>query len=300
MDTYRMLFYIVPIILVLAHTSQSEGQSFDCCYQFELLGYFYNSKNNPNLTTELCIASCKEGDQYAYAGVPVVSHDGDGKHCFCGNNASSNYTCMDTNWKCPCSESESRIVCSNFGGISVFDLLPGPENYVTPRKQRTTEKSTSVMAISTNYAGQQSTITQHEPTPPFITKKGVTAAVLGTLCGILLIYSVIVSLLLYLSRRARRSLRNSKEPTAKQKPYNGIDRTNPECHSCQGIYLSPNGERNQCPNSFQSHSYQEIVTPCSFYRNDAVGQVRGRQAGQEARRNAPDELDDENYVIPEL
>eukprot|EP00057_Strongylocentrotus_purpuratus_P006641 XP_011661115.1 PREDICTED: uncharacterized protein LOC105436817 [Strongylocentrotus purpuratus] len=114
------------------------------------------------------------------------------------------------------------------------------------------------MAISTNY--------------------GVTAAVLGTLCGILLIYSVIVSLLLYLSRRARRSSRNSKEPTAKQKPYTGLDRTNPERHSYQGIYLSPNGEGDQCPDSFQTHSYQEIETPCSSYQNDAVGQVRGRWA----------------------
>ncbi|XP_030830368.1 uncharacterized protein LOC105436817 [Strongylocentrotus purpuratus] len=293
MDTNRMLFYIVPIILVLAHTSQSEGLSVDGCYEFELLALFYNSTNNRNQRTELCFASCKKVGRYTYAGVLTNGTDDCELWCFCGINASSNYTSTLTGpghtEECPCSE--NRIVCSKSGTISVFDLLPGP--------QQTTEKSTSVMTISTTSAGQQSTITQHEPTPPFITEKGVTAAVLGTLCGILLIYSVIVSLLLYLSRRARRSLRNSKEPTAaKQKPYTGLDRTNPERNSYQGIYLSPNGEGDQCPNSVQTHSYQEIVTPCSSYRNDAVGQVRGRQAANEAGRSAPDDPGDENYVIP--
>ncbi|XP_030830240.1 uncharacterized protein LOC105443437 isoform X1 [Strongylocentrotus purpuratus] len=237
-----------------------------------------------------------------YAGVVTKS-----KECFCGLifDVGSNSSCLYYGPRTSCCASsclENRVFsCGNLGELTVFDLLPGPDNSVTPREQQTTEKSTSVMAISTNHAGQQSTITQHESTPPFITGKGVTAAVLGTLCGILLIYSVIVSLLLYLSRRTRRSSKNSKEPTAaKQKPYTGLDRTNPERHSYQGIYLSPNGEGDQCPNSFQTHSYQEIVTPCSSYRNDAVGQVRGRQAAQEARRSAPDDPGDMHYVIPEL
>nr|XP_054757689.1 uncharacterized protein LOC129263801 [Lytechinus pictus] len=143
------------------------------------------------------------------------------------------------------------------------------------------------------------------------------AVVLGTICGLLLIYGIVVSSLLYLSRRTLRSLENSKEQDGRQKPYSCLNReTRDQRYSYQGMYLSPNQQN--YPNGRSSvleHSYQGVGPPRSnqgvvppphpehlHARSYAelVNQVHNRQARQGTTITAQVEPDEHNYVIPEL
>ncbi|XP_041453512.1 uncharacterized protein LOC121406570 [Lytechinus variegatus] len=244
--------------------------------------------------------------------------DGLPSECFCGNIATSDPSTLTgpsgyfTNCPCPTNTTSS---CNEVADLSVFDLLPGNEDPDPAAGPQPTENSTTVITSSPKSVTQQSTTYYDNPVKPVVVAKtGTSAGVLGTICGLLFIYGIVVSSLLYLSRRRLQSLKNSKE----QKPYSCLNReTRDQRDSYQGMYLSPNQENDPNRNSsVLEHSYQGVndlsrsnqdVVPHSHPERlparsyaELVNQVHNRQARQETTITAQVELDDHNYIVPDV